>query len=182
MSGLSVQKTRVNGSRPPVPARPATPAATSAERSAPRQDSLELSSKGQDPQYQSAGEAMADGAAKGAAVGGAIANGAIGTMMIRKALQGGAKLPTTLGGKVMPVIGIGFSVWGMAASGMALKQTLSAEKIEVRPAVAQGLNFVGNALIAGGSVAILTGVGTTPGLVASGAGFVMTAAATLIDP
>lgn len=181
MSGLSVQSNRIPGSRPAAPARAAVPA-PGPDRAPSRRDTLEVSSEARDKTYSSPGEAMADGAAKGAAVGGAIANGAIGAMMIRKALQSGAKLPTTLGGKIMPVVGIGFSVWGMAASGLALKHTLSADQIAVRPAVAQGLNFVGNALIAGGSVAVLTGVGTAPGLIASGTGFVMTAAATLIDP
>lgn len=182
MSGLSIQPRSAAGSHPPVSQRSAATAAVAPNPPSPRQDTVTLSRAAREASYGSAGEAMADGAARGAAVGGAIANGAIGAMMIRKGLQGATRLPATMTGKVLPYVGIGLSLWGMASSGVALKKTLSADTIEVRPAVAQGLNFVGNALIAGGSVAILTGVGTAPGLIASGAGFAMTAAATLIDP
>jgi hypothetical protein len=167
----------------PMPPRPATASRNEAP-SAPRpsQDALTLSSDAREQTYSSAGEAAAHGAAEGAAIGGAIANGAIGAMMIRKGLQGTTALPAKLGGRLMPVVGLGLSAWGMASSGIALKHQLSAETIDKRAVTASGLSFVGNALIAGGSVAALTGVGTAPGLVASGAGFVMTAAAALIAP
>lgn len=181
MSDLSVQQRGAGGTVVPKPVRPATPASETS--TAPgRPDQLVLSREARQKAPESAGEAIADGAAQGAAIGGAIANGAIGAMMIRKGLQGATSLPATMTGKVLPIVGIGLSVWGMTTSGIALKKALQAEAIEARPAIAHGLNFVGNALIAGGSVAVLTGVGTAPGLVASGTGFVLTTAATLIDP
>lgn len=185
MSGLNVKPAGKTGVVPPKSARPADPEKDAPPSDAPRPengDRLVLSETSRKPRYDTAGEAMVDGATRGAAVGGAIANGAIGAMMIRKGLQGATKLPATMAGKVLPVVGLGMSVWGMASSGVALNKTLRAEEIAVKPAIAQGLSFVGNALIAGGSVAVLTGVGTAPGLVASGTGFVMTAAAALIDP
>lgn len=182
MSGLNIQPKSVAGIRPSADRRSAATAAVAPTPTPSRQDKVTLSREAQAAAYGSAGEAMADGAAQGAAVGGAIANGAIGAMMIRKGLQGATRIPATMTGKVLPYVGIGLSLWGMASSGMALKKTLSADTIEVRPAVAQGLNFVGNALIAGGSIAVLTGVGTAPGLIASGTGFALTAVATLMDP
>jgi hypothetical protein len=182
MSGVAIQQ-RGPAIVPPKAARPASASEAAAPASKPpEQDALMLSGEAREQTYSSAAEAAAQGAAEGAAIGGAIANAAIGTMMIRKGLQAGAALPARAAGKVLPVVGIGMSVWGMASSGIALKHQLGAETIDKRAVVASGLSFVGNALIAGGSVAVLTGVGTAPGLVASGAGFVMTAASALIAP
>ncbi|HEY9898363.1 MAG TPA: hypothetical protein V6D00_04210 [Pantanalinema sp.] len=180
MSGVVIQQKGASVVAPRAPRRPASPEAPVPGLA--KQDALALSPKARKETYASPAEAAAQGAAEGAAIGGAIANAAIGTMMIRKGLQGAAALPTRAAGKVLPVVGIGLSAWGMAASGIALKNQLGAETIDKRAVAASGLSFVGNALIAGGSVAVLTGVGTAPGLVASGAGFVMTAASALIAP
>ncbi|GEM_PF-2680096 len=178
MTAIAIQN---RGLTPPPPRRPAT-APSQAPQSRPAgKDALELSPAARKT-YSSATEAAAEGAAEGAVIGGAIANGAIGAMMIRKGMQGAVTLPTKLGGRIMPVVGIGLSVWGMASSGVALKKELDAETVNKRAVLAHGLSFTGNALIAGGSVAVLTGVGTAPGLVASGVGFAMTAAAVLIAP
>jgi len=179
MSGVVIQQR--GAALVPAPVSRPAPAPAPASKPA-QQDGLALSVEARAQTYSSPGEAAAQGAAEGAAVGGAIANAAIGTMMIRKGLQGASSLSSRAASKVLPAVGLGLSVWGMASSGIALKNQLGAETIDKRAVVASGLSFVGNALIAGGSVAVLTGVGTAPGLVASGAGFVMTAAAVLIAP
>jgi len=127
---------------------------------------------------QSMGEAAAEGAAEGARIGGLIGNLAIGGMMIRKGLQGVKTLPK--GGwfaKAMPYLGIAFSAIGAIGAGRALIDDLQQPRLAVRPIAKHGMDLAGNLLVGGASIAVLAGAVAAPALLATGAGFLLMAAA-----
>ncbi len=141
-------------------------------------DRLELSSPASMRQPESMAEAAAEGAVEGARIGGLVGNVAIGGMMIRKGLQGGAKVPGgSLFARALPYLGLLFSVSGAIGAGRSLAATLQADRPGATVLAKHGLDLGGNLLIAGGSVAVLASGFAAPALIATGVGFLLTAAA-----
>ena len=105
----------------------------------------------------------------------------VGTVLIRKGLLGSGA-PMTLFGKAFSGVGAVFSAYSSVEDALEIRKDLSNPKASKETVAHDALDLAGDLLVAGGSAAMLTGWGATPGLIASGAGLVLEGAAALLTP
>ncbi len=163
-----------------------TPATSAASRrpNAVESPQQSLVQRGKDAQRQADEyeQKMTEAAAKGSKIGGAVGGGIGSAMMIWKGLKSTPAVPLSTFARTLSVAGAGFSGYGIGTAVLDILKDLRAPTVDARLLIQHSLNLAGNAVVLGGTLAIATGAGAGPGLIAIGVGTLMTGGASLLSP